>query len=57
MRETQQTTTARRLADLVALWPRVPAHHQLHVAREVERVYLLVHQLGTRPEPTPEDGC
>ena len=60
MRETQQTTTdttARRLADLVALWPKVPAHHQLHVAREVERVYLLVHQLGTRPTLDPEDGC
>jgi hypothetical protein len=54
---TPTDTTARRLADLAALWPKVPAHHQLHVAREVERVYLLVHQLGTRPTLDPEDGC
>ena len=50
-------TTARRLEHLGELWPRVPAHLRTLVAREVERLYLLVHQLGGRPDLEPEEGC
>jgi hypothetical protein len=47
----------RRIAELGDLWPKVPAHLRTQVAREVERLYLLVHQLGTRPSLEAEDGC
>ena len=50
-------TTARRIAELGDLWPKVPAHLRTQVAREVERLYLLVHQLGTRPSLEAEEGC
>jgi len=50
-------TTAHRLELLAELWPRVPAQHRTYVAQLVERLFVLLTQLGPRPELEAEEGC
>jgi aconitate hydratase len=42
---------------LADLWPTLPAQHRTHVAQMVERLYVLVAQLDTRPVPDAEEVC